>query len=948
MRKIIIFIFISTFLSANLLGQSKEVLAKSYFLKAQEAFGNNQNILAIEHLDNCVKNLEATNSKIEAFYVRLKTNYTSRLQRKKHLEYYFENASEDHSDYIEMVELSTKVSEAAIKYKEEVKSALEIAKSGNRDWEKDGPLYIKYCGFFNAQGELSFPFKYLRARPFQDNVAVVMQYGNLYGLINREGRELIKCRKGSITDFKNGTAITYSGNRSRNNICLIDTLDNHLSAWYNTIQDFQDNKTAIVTRVDYNDKRNYGIINDRGGVIVKPIYETVLPFSEGLAYIEEHSKTYENIKGHYVDKRGNRVINLSKGSQGESFSNELAKIKKRIGSGNYKYGYINKRGSYVISPQYKKANKFSEGLAFVQKNEKVFAINKKNTKQFDINAQFLSGDKNYFFGGLGIVRVGNNVKTGRKTRTQYKSMLIDNKGKVIITKSNDRVLKFSNVKGILIGEEKDGTDYLLNNKGLKISSGYSLIKEFSEGLAIVFDNSKYKYGYVDVNGNEVIPLKYKNAQPFKNGLAVVDGAVLKPLFKKYNRENAYSEGLAVVKQAGKYGFADEDNSVKIALNYQDAWSFKNNIALVKKENKYGVINKEGAIVIDIKYDSIFDFNQYGIAKIILNKKYGLISNEGVEVQKPINEAIFDLQTNGALKFVQNKKYGLFNQEGEVIIKPKYDKLYNFEKVGLAGFELNNKEGLIDKNGKEVVTNKYDKIYTFQEIGLAKFSIGNKYGIINSIGEEIVTAKYHKIYNTQKNGMTIFVLGSKFGMINKDGKEIITAKYDNIYATQDNGLITYVFNGKSGLTNIYGKEITTAKFDKIYRFQNNNLTVVVINGKHGIIDQHGNEILKAEYDDLFAYQINGLAEIKNNNKYGFVNQKGEIVVPIKYQSVYTFDSGICKVKNGKGQTGYVNENGKEIVKPGAYDYVYSSRNGTVRVRKKKKKYIISKSGKRRKI
>ena len=55
-----------------------------------------------------------------------------------------------------------------------------------------------------------------------------------------------------------------------------------------------------------------------------------------------------------------------------------------------------------------------------------------------------------------------------------------------------------------------------NDEDNGIYSKYDDVFEYSDGLAIVRKGSKY--GYVDVNGKEVIKLKYQAAEDFNDGL----------------------------------------------------------------------------------------------------------------------------------------------------------------------------------------------------------------------------------------------------------------------------------------------------------------------------------------------------------------------------------------------------------------------------------------------
>jgi hypothetical protein len=71
------------------LAQSDEILAKSYFLKAQEAYGAGENCNALENLEKTVQFLGTTNAKIEALFVKVALNLEDYINAEKHLSTYW-------------------------------------------------------------------------------------------------------------------------------------------------------------------------------------------------------------------------------------------------------------------------------------------------------------------------------------------------------------------------------------------------------------------------------------------------------------------------------------------------------------------------------------------------------------------------------------------------------------------------------------------------------------------------------------------------------------------------------------------------------------------------------------------------------------------------------------------------------------------------------------------
>ena len=66
-----------------------------------------------------------------------------------------------------------------------------------------------------------------------------------------------------------------------------------------------------------------------------------------------------------------------------------------------------------------------------------------------------------------------------------------------------------------------------------------------------------KYGYIDKQGNEVIPCKYDYAGGFR-------------------------DGITTVKKNGKYGYIDKQGNEVVACKYDYAGGFSDGMAVVKK------------------------------------------------------------------------------------------------------------------------------------------------------------------------------------------------------------------------------------------------------------------------------------------------------------------------------------------------------------------------------
>ena len=86
--------------------------------------------------------------------------------------------------------------------------------------------------------------------------------------------------------------------------------------------------------------------------------------------------------------------------------------------------------------------------------------------------------------------------------------------------------------GILTKEEFDSKVNLLKTKPDLQIKDFRIVDGFSEGLALAI-NSELDYGFVDNEGNIIIPFKFEHAEDFKEGVAKVR---YKGEFKNINKK----------------------------------------------------------------------------------------------------------------------------------------------------------------------------------------------------------------------------------------------------------------------------------------------------------------------------------------------------------------------------------------------------------------------------
>ena len=269
---------------------------------------------------------------------------------------------------------------------------------------------------------------------------------------------------------------------------------------------------------------------------------------------------------------------------------------------SFKYGFLDEYGRVKIPYIYDYARKFCDGYALVQKDDKIYYIDKRGNSAFGSN----NGKYKFFYDfseGLCVAAIG----------------------------------------------EKYG--YLDTNGKTAIPFDYEDAYNFSEGIACVKQNGKY--GFIDKKGNTVVEFKYESADSFKNGYARVvrnngkygfvdkNGVECVPAIFEYASQ--FSEGKAVVKLYGRYTYVNQNGYICFNPELEAASSFIDGSALIKVDGKYARIYHNGYFKIEPKYDYLSEFEgEYAVGGIYIEKdvmRYGFVDKNGNRVSPISYESI---------------------------------------------------------------------------------------------------------------------------------------------------------------------------------------------------------------------------------------------------------------------------------------------------------------------
>ena len=180
---------------------------------------------------------------------------------------------------------------------------------------------------------------------------------------------------------------------------------------------------------------------------------------------------------------------------------------------------------------------------------------------------------------------------------------------------------------------------------------YEYISDFNEGIAAVKQNGKW--GYIDLHGNIVTPIDYGGAFPFSDGMGVLTSS-----------DNRL---LAIVDVNKKITKISSD--VKIDPRFP---SFCDGYLLVSKNDKWGYLKKDGTIGIDCKYIDARPFNE-GLASVRFSPNDGwfYIKQDG-ETAISISLKIYWASGfhEGHAVVLYGKTMGFIDSKGNKLTSPK--------------------------------------------------------------------------------------------------------------------------------------------------------------------------------------------------------------------------------------------------------------------------------------
>lgn len=290
-----------------------------------------------------------------------------------------------------------------------------------------------------------------------------------------------------------------------------------------------------LTAVENSDGNYEFFTIEKKPVKVGKAYKSAGFFMEGLAPVSEPDQPIS-----YIDKSGKEAFRLKEADgkiveEAGHFRGGLARFR----NSERKWGYIDRNGKVVIKAKFSSAGDFREGYAVVEE------IDKKGTP----------GDSSY----KEISKVG----------------IIDTDGKYVLEPKEKTKLLYSVSNGLIAYYEESGDEGkkkdmwgFMDPKGervIKARKDFARVFPFMQGYASFSDGESW--GIMDKKGEIALRAKYDNA--------------------------IYYNNMVMVEEDKKWGFVDMDGKELIAPEYKDLLPFFNKNTLARDGDNYILIDQQG-------------------------------------------------------------------------------------------------------------------------------------------------------------------------------------------------------------------------------------------------------------------------------------------------------------------------------------------------------------------
>lgn len=336
-----------------------------------------------------------------------------------------------------------------------------------------------------------------------------------------------------------------------------------------------------------------------------------------------------------------------------------------------------------------------------------------------------------------------------------------------------------------------------------------------------------------------------------------------PIAPQYEAAKLFSEGLAAVRQGGKWGYIATDGETAIPFAYDFACPFSEGKAVVGREEETGLAL--GFVDHDGNYTP---FTGWG--------KPLLVQSEDWQAD---TDCYF---YNGFVRLPAGAGWALYDAAGQAM-GAQLVPLHTMTEGLTPGYSASARlgRGYVDRDGQAVLYWDGPE-YFGAPVTTADGLRAQSYRFVSGVlpFNQGLAPVWQGTADASQNWAVTY----RLGFIDQTGEWAILPAYTNCFVSGSDA--AWEVFGETGLAMVQNEA-----------------------GLYGAIDQTGRTVLPFQYQELWPYS-EGLAPFRLGGKYGYLNPSGQTAIPARYERATGFSGGYAAVYDGE-RAFLIDRRGREV-------------------------------------
>lgn len=400
-----------------------------------------------------------------------------------------------------------------------------------------------------------------------------------------------------------------------------------------------------------------------------------------------------------------------------------------------------------------------------------------------------------------------------------------------------------------------------------------------------------------------------------SGLQRGDGSwLVKPQFDSVN---ALGDGLARVRRSSKTGFIDRNGQVVIPLVFDEAWAFAPGSAhtAARQARSVGAIDRTGAWIFQTEAREIRPAisSEGGMPygwHFERREKWGLLDLDGhvlleAEFDQPVQRC-----PDGHLVIIKGGQWLYFKGDGTPLQPSNGGRILGSGCASTAPYveKAGDKFGLVDGDGKEITPPEFDALVGVAT-GIWNAKRDGKWGRIGPDGHWLFEPKFDGL--SRGNPIIVATTKSKRGLLKTDGSWLIEPRFDAARLIDPETAFVTI-DGATGVISLKDQSWVvaprrTAMCEIPYAILSQS------DGHRTILSRSGRAWIDADVDRLGVDLEAGLLPILKDGKWGLMDTAGKVAIEAIYDEQVSFrptHRGIAWVKRD-GRSCPIDRRGQDV-------------------------------------